>query len=118
MRHKQAGISLFGLLMLFVVLGILTGIAFKIVPAVHEYYAIKKNAKTVATGAADKSILTIQEHFDKLAMVDSISAIQGRDLDIAKGQGSVKIAFSYEKRIPLSNNVSLVINFRQAVVGN
>lgn len=115
--NRQRGMGLFGLFSTLVMLGIVAVLVLKLLPAFTEYAAIKKDIKTIAAGGADKPIPTLQTDFDKYALIDGISAIQGKDLDISKGKGTVRISFAYEKRIPLVSNVSLMIVFKHATVG-
>jgi hypothetical protein len=54
------------------------------------------------------------EAFDKRSQIDDITAIRGKDLDIAKNGGSVTISAAYEKKVPLFANISVVIDFEAA----
>ena len=48
---------------------------------------------------------------------DSLKTIGPADLDIVKDENEVVVAFTYEKRIPLVANVSLLIDFQGSSTG-
>lgn len=118
MKRKQLGIGFIGLFFSLVLLAVATTLVLKVIPAVNEYFTIKKHVKTLSVGAADRPTKDIEDSFDKYAAVDGIRAIQGKDLEITKGRGSTRIGFNYEKRIVLGGNVSLLIHFKHSVLGN
>ncbi len=107
--HRQAGLTLAGLIFSLVVLGLIAVLAMKVVPTFIEFQSIKKaigNVKTTANSARD-----IQIAFDKQADVGYIEAIKGRDLIITRNGEEFDIAFEYEKKINLFGSVSLLIEY-------
>ena len=94
---------------MLVVLGAVALVAIKVTPAWLEYRAVKQSiAKAKATGGTPREI---QQAFDKNADVNSIDAIQGRDLVISRDNGTTEVGFRYENRVPLMGNASLVFDF-------
>jgi hypothetical protein len=81
----------------------------KVVPTVVEYNSIKK--AIVSAKAAGSTAREIQAAFDRQADVGYIESIHGKDLDISKDGNEVEVSFAYEKRIPLFEPVSLVIDY-------
>lgn len=113
MRQKQLGVSLSGLLITSVVLAVLALLGMKVFPPVVEYFQIIKTIKTVANDpSAKNSVADIRRSFERRADVDDISSIGPQDIEIGKDGTDVVISFSYEKRIPLFTNVSLLIDFQ------
>ena len=107
--NAERGVSLSGLIVVLVVLGAVALVAIKTAPAVIEYRAVKQSvARAKASGGSNREI---QQAFDKNADVNSIDAIQGRDLVISRDGGTPEISFRYEKRVPLAGNVSLLFDF-------
>jgi hypothetical protein len=53
----------------------------------------------------------MRSSFDKSADINSISAINARDLVITRDNGEPQISFAYEKRLPLVANASLVLEY-------
>lgn len=105
----QRGLSLSGLIFGIIVLALLAILAMKVLPAVAEYRSVKD--AIVTAKASNGSVREMQVSFDKAADINGITAITGKDLVIAKEGNETDLSFSYEKRIPLFGNVSLVIAF-------
>ncbi|MDN4052063.1 DUF4845 domain-containing protein [Massilia sp. YIM B02763] len=106
---REGGVSLSGLVVVLAVLGAIALVVIKTVPAFIEYRAVK-NA-IVAAKAAGGTVREIQQAFDRNAGVNDISAVQGRDLVITRDGNDVQVSFAYEKRVPLTGNVSLLFDF-------
>ncbi|MCX8144908.1 MAG: DUF4845 domain-containing protein [Azovibrio sp.] len=109
---KQAGLALSSLIIWCVVIALTALVGMKLVPAFVEYQSILKTVKTVASEApAEATVADIRKAFDKYDQVNDFPSIDAQDLQITKEAGRLVVAFSYEKRIPLVANVSLVIDF-------
>ena len=106
---RQAGISLTGLILALVVIGVAAVLALKLVPAYAEYSAIKD--AIVRAKEAGGTPREIQVAFDKNAGINNVTAIRGRDLTITREDGETQVSFAYEKRMPLVGNVSLLIDY-------
>lgn len=112
MKTRQQGVTLTGLLGGAFVVAILALLGMKVVPEYIEHNAVASAVKKVAAGAGpEASVRQIRDAFDRQANVDYISAITGADLEITKEAGAIVVSYSYEKRIPLVANVSLLLDF-------
>jgi hypothetical protein len=107
----ESGVSLSGLIVVLIVLGALALVAIKVTPAFLEYRAVKDSIVKAKSEAGSGTVREIQQAFDKNAGVNDVSAIQGRDLVITRDSGTTEISFAYEKRVPLTNSVSLLFDF-------
>jgi hypothetical protein len=107
----ESGVSLSGLIVVLIVLGAIALVAIKVTPAFFEYRAVKDSIVKAKAEAGSGSVREIQQAFDKNAGVNDVSAITGRDLVITREGGDTEISFSYEKRVPLAGNVSLLFDF-------
>ena len=106
---KQQGISLTGLILVLMVLGVFALLAIKIVPSYLEFRAVRDGmARAKAAGG---SVSEMRQAFDKSSEINNIDAIRGRDLVISNEGGSPQISFAYEKRIPLTARATLVIDY-------
>lgn len=108
---KQQGLSLIGLIFVGGVLVFLAILGMKVLPSYVEFFTIQKHVKELGHSGAGMSAKDIQNNFDKRASIDDITSIQGRDLEVTKSGESVEISASYEKRVPLFANVSLLFAF-------
>ncbi|MES2152998.1 MAG: DUF4845 domain-containing protein [Pseudomonadota bacterium] len=107
--HTQRGVSLSGLIFVLAILGMLFVFGAKVFPTFIEYRAIKDIITTAKANGG--TVREMQLAFDKGADINGVSTINGKDLIISKDTGEVEISFSYEKRIPLAGNVSLLIDY-------
>lgn len=113
LKAEQKGVSLTGLLVVCVILGVVGILAAKIVPEVIEYYSILKDVKATAQdpGLRGARLQDIKIAYAKRASIDNITAIAPDDLDISKDGDEIVIEFAYSKKIPLFANASLVLDF-------
>jgi len=110
-NSRQQGLSLFGMLMLLVVVGFFFMLAMRLTPAVVEYFAIQRAIQKVKHSST--TIEDARTNFDKQIAVDDIKSVTSKDLDIIKDGNSVDIAFTYSYSVPLVglDNVRLVVDF-------
>lgn len=114
--RSQRGLSLIGFVLVAALAAFAALIAFKTVPAVVEYFTIKKNINAIVKGgeARGASVTDIRKAYDRRASVDETPSLSGSDLDISKEQGEVVIAFAYSRKVNLFGNVSLCFDFEGA----
>lgn len=113
MPVQQRGISFGGFIFgafLLVFLGI-TGL--KLVPAYMQAAQIKNIFVTMAhdPDLQKASPHDIQVSFDKRATIDNITAIKAGDIEISSEDGRIILSASYEVKVPLGGNVSLLLAF-------
>jgi hypothetical protein len=107
--HRQRGLSIIGLIFIgLIVVGLLT-IGFRVVPAVIEYVAIERAIQKIKNEG--RTVPEIQAAFERHATIDDITSISAKDLDITKEGDQIVISYAYAKKIPILDNVSLVIDF-------
>jgi Domain of unknown function (DUF4845) len=108
-KHKQQGISLFGLIFFGGILAFIGIVAAQVIPPVNEYLSIKKHVNTVKSQGS--TVQEIRSKFDSTAYVQDIKTVTGKDLDITKENDKIKIKFAYNKEVPIMGPVSLLIKF-------
>jgi len=108
-RRSQRGLSIIGLIFIGLIVVGLLAIGFRAVPAVIEYIAIERALQKIKSEGT--TVREIQAAFDRHATIDDITSISAKDLDITKEGDQVVISYAYQKKIPIVDNVSLVIDF-------
>ena len=108
-RRSQRGLSIIGLIFIGLIVVGLLAIGFRAVPAVVEYIAIERALAKIKTEGT--TVREIQAAFDRHATIDDITSINAKDLDITKDGDQIVISYAYQKKIPIVDNVSLVIDF-------
>ena len=107
--ERQRGLSLVGLILVGIIVVFLIALGFRVVPAVVEYIAIERAVQKIKSEGT--TVREIQSAFDRHATIDDITSISSRDLDITKEGDRIVISYAYAKKVPITDNVSLVIDF-------
>ena len=108
-RHRQRGASLIGLIIIgMIVVGLLI-LGARVVPAVVEYIAIERAVQKIKNEGT--TVRDIQTAFERHRTIDDITSITAADLDITKEGDKIVISYAYQKKIPVLDNVSIVIDF-------
>jgi hypothetical protein len=108
-KKRQEGLSIIGLIIIGLIVVALLGLGFKLIPAVIEYIAIERAVQKIK--GEGSTVRDIQASFDRHATIDDITSINSRDLDITKEGDQIVISYAYQKKIPVMENVSIVIDF-------
>jgi hypothetical protein len=116
--NRQRGVSLSGLLVAAVLLALVALLGMKVVPEVIEYFQIVKTVKAIKSDpGATTSVVEVRKAFDRHADINNIKAITAQDLEVTKDGSEVVISFSYERRVHLFGNVSLLLDFEGSSAG-
>ena len=105
----QQGLSLSGLILALILVGIAAVIGMQVVPAVVEFQSIKKavvDARDRGTSASE-----IVSFYNKAVLAGYITSLSGNDLVITKEDGKYVVSFAYEKKLPLFGPASLLLEF-------
>lgn len=119
MQEKQRGLTLISLLVVgFFLVFAFVGVA-KVVPTLVEYWNVKKVLNVMANQGElrGSTPVDVRKSFDRRAIIDDITAITGKDLEIRKNGDAMTVAFRYEKRVHLFHNVSLLFDFQGSASG-
>ena len=108
--QSQRGLSLTGLLLILAICGLFAVLAMKIFPTFLEFRSARVGI--MAAKKANGGVKEMREAFDRTADINAITSITGRDLLFTKDTGEQHVAFSYDKDIPLIDNVKLVIHYQ------
>jgi len=108
---RQQGVTLFGLLFWAVIVGFLALIGMRVLPALNEYFTIKRTVAKIATGG-NKTVPEIRSDFEKQKDIEySISTITAKDLVVTKENEKIVVSFAYDKEVELVKPVFLLIKF-------
>ncbi|MDO8414107.1 MAG: DUF4845 domain-containing protein [Gallionellaceae bacterium] len=110
---RQHGVTFSGLLIWAIILIFLAIGGMKLIPAYVQDAEIKGIFNAIAQdpemqGATARNI---RESFSKRAMMNNISIVNAEDINIDKAGNSLLLSVSYQMKIPLAGNVSLVLEF-------
>lgn len=112
--NRQKGIGFLGVLTILVLIVIGAIVGMKVVPAVIEFYTIKKAVAGITQSGELRSatVADVRKAFDRRADVDDFKSISGKDLEITKEGNEIVVSFAYERRVHLFGPVSLLFDFQ------
>ncbi len=111
--NKQNGVTLSGLL-IWVVILVLVGIgAMKLIPGYIQNAEIKDILSSIAHDPEMQTAppKAIRESYDKRAMMNNISIIDANDIEISRNESGLTLSASYQIRLPLVGNATLLLDF-------
>lgn len=115
---RQRGLSLIGFIFLAAIVAFVMFTAFRCVPAWTEYFSLRKVLQATANEfTVDAQGSAIRNSFDRRAGIDDLP-VKGSDLDIAKDNGRLSLGVTYQRRVPVAGNMSLLFDFAAAATGN
>jgi Tfp pilus assembly protein PilE len=107
---RQRGVTLFGLLFWAVIVGFLALIGMRVLPALNEYFTIKRAVNKIASEGS--TVAEIRSAFEKQKDIEySIASITSKYLIITKENDKVVVSFAYDKEVELVSPVFLLIKF-------
>lgn len=112
--HKQRGVSMFGFMLVAIVVIMFAMLAMKLVPAYIEFFSVKKILNAMGQDGEVKSMSNadIRTSFTKRADVGYVTVVKPADLNIERSGGNLVISTEYEYRTPLVANISLIVDFK------
>lgn len=113
MTNKQRGISFSGLLIWLVLLIFAAIGAMKLIPAYIQNAEIKDIFYAIAHDPEMQAapVRNIRDSYGKRAMMNNISIVGQDDIEIEKDASGLSLSASYQMKIPLAGNVSLILDF-------
>lgn len=110
-RGQQRGITLFGLVFWAVLIGFVAYVLVRTLPTVNEYMTVQRIVNQIAA-ANPSTVAEARLAFDRQKEVEySVTAIKGSDLVVTKENDKVVIAFAYEKEVPISGPVYILLKY-------
>ena len=106
---RQRGVSMLGILFICIAIVLVAVGALKVIPTYMEFRSIKAAAVQARDGG--KTVLEIQKAFDRVATVNDITTIAGKDLEITKEGTNIIVGFKYDKKIHMFHNVYILIEY-------
>jgi len=108
---RQRGVTLFGLMFWAVIVGFVALIGIRVLPALNEYFTIKRAVNKIATEGL-QTVPEIRAAFERTKQIEySITTISAKDLIVTKEHEKVVVSFAYDKEVELVNPVFLHIKF-------
>jgi len=108
LKSRQAGASLFTVILFLAVLGVVGAIGIQIFPSLIEYQAA---LKAINKAKDEPSVAAVRMSFDKAADINSITSLQGKDLTVTKQGDGFLVSFAYEREFHLAGPAWLTMKY-------
>jgi Domain of unknown function (DUF4845) len=108
---RQRGLSMLGFLFVAAVVLVVALLSFRMIPAYIEYFTIQKALDGALADSNDLSIATIRKAMDRRLSADYADAVTAKDVEVTKLGNVVTASVSWEKRLPVVKNISILLEF-------
>ncbi len=117
-RHRQKGLSAFGILMLLVVVAVIALTAVKIVPMYIENFAVKSVLESIQNDHRidPKSKAAIWESLQKRLYINEVRYIKKEDVMMSRKKGKTTVTIEYESRRPYLGPLFIGGHFVESIV--
>ncbi len=111
-RGRQRGITMLGFLFVAAVLMVVVMLAFRIAPAVVEYYSVKAALNDALSEVKDPTAMPdVQKAFQRRIDAGYIESVSAKDVEFTKEKNTVIANVSWSRTMHLVANASLVLDF-------
>lgn len=117
-RHRQKGLSAFGILLLLIVVALIALTAVKIVPMYIENYAVKSVLESIQNDHRidPKSKAAIWESLQKRLYINEVRYIKKEDVSMSRKKGKTTVTIEYETRVPYLGPLFIGGHFVETIV--
>jgi hypothetical protein len=117
-RHRQKGLSAFGILLLLIVVALIALTAVKIVPMYIENYAVKSVLKSIQNDHRidPRSKAAIWESLQKRLYINEVRYIKKEDVTMSRKKGKTTVTIEYETRRPYLGPLFIGGHFVETIV--
>ena len=112
--HKQKGITLGGMIIVCALLFFFVLVGIKLIPSYIEYFKIQNHLRELMRSPElrDTTPQAIRSAFDRRAVIDDITVITGKDIEITGTPPNLVLSVSWPSRVPMFGNISACIDFQ------
>ncbi len=108
---RQHGLTITGFLFVAAVVIVAALVSFRMIPAYIEYYSVKKALEGALNDARDLSSAEIRRSVERRLNVDYVDSVRASDVEVTKSGNTVTAATTWEKRLHMVGNVSIILEF-------
>ena len=116
-NERQRGMSIIGMLLLLVVIGVVALIAMQVIPMYVQYYSIKSTIETVRKeSVGDMSKEEIQRAIQKRFDIGYVTNVQAKDLNIRNDRQGKVLDLVYQDERKLIEGLYVVLKVKEAIL--
>lgn len=111
MRMRERGVSIIGFLFVLAVILVVALLAFRMIPSYIEYYTVQKALEGAVNEVRDPTVRNIRGFVEGRISADYVDSVSAKDVQVTKSGNTITASVSWEKKLPLVHNVSLLMEF-------
>lgn len=119
MKKNQQGMTFFGVMFVGMIIVFGAILLMKLIPPYLEFWSVQKIINVMAKDSALPGMTPqeVRNSFDRRAVIDNVTVIKGKDLEIDKSRGETTVSTSYSVTVPVAGNLSALIEFEASTQG-
>jgi hypothetical protein len=113
MRKSQAGLTIFGFLLVAAVVVIFAMVGFRVVPSYVEYYSVKRALEdTMRSGTADpNNPMPFRRELERRLQTGYVENVKAADAVLTRQSTQVVAELAWERRLHMFGNASILLEF-------
>ena len=109
--RRQGGLSMIGFLFVAFVLLVVALLAFRMIPSYIEYYTVQRALEDALHENNDPTLASVRRSVERKLNADYVDSVSAKDVQMAKTGNNITAYVSWERKLPLVHNVSLLMDF-------
>lgn len=117
MRQRQQGMTLIGMLCVLALVGVIVYAGIRLSTVYLNYMKVARSMEATAAEFKSESpdIAGMRRSLDRHWQIEDVSAVDSKEVEIVKDEGSVSMHVAYDDWVPYIANVSLMVHFDKTV---
>ena len=109
--RRQGGLSMIGFLFVAFVLLVVALLAFRMIPSYIEYYTVQRALEDALHENNDPTLASVRRSVERKLNADYVDSVSAKDVQMSKVGNNITAYVSWERKLPLLHNVSLLMDF-------
>lgn len=110
-QRSQRGLSMVGFLFVAAVALVVALLAFRMIPSYIEFYTVQRALESALADTNDPTLANVRRAMERKLDADYADAVTAKDVDVVRSGNVVTASVSWDKKLPLVHNVSLLLEF-------
>lgn len=118
LKHRQAGMTTLGLIILVAFVGLFVFAGIRLAPVYLNYSKVAGvvNGVQKELDGSNATSSTIRRSISRRFDIESVGEIQAKEVKVTKVDGGHEVAATYSHKAPFIANVSFVVDFDKRVI--
>jgi hypothetical protein len=108
---RERGLSMIGFLFVAAVVLVVVMLGFRVLPAYIEYFSVQKALKQALQDTSNTTAADIRKTVERQLNTDYVESVSANDIEVTRTASGVTASASWQRKLPLVANASLVLDF-------